>query len=243
MSEFASARTPVAFAAGDVDAAHSGVYGGANYGDSTNLNGLPHLRTSHYGKERKVFEQGEPATSIFQIESGAVMILQEDNRSRRRLLEVLGTGCFFGVTGGPLYDCQALTMVPTVLRQISRAHVEQAADLKSRIVEQRVRHLEKLRTYALTMTSKSALERVATFLWHLPDAEGSTGALPRAVRATPNQQDMSSFLGLSAETVCRSMRRLQKENVVCGAGRTRIVIIDENRLAHLAGEDHGTARQ
>lgn len=243
MSEFTSARTSNASAFGDPDAAHSDGCGEAYETEHDTLIDGSGLRTNHYGKEQKVFKEGQPATAIFQIETGAVLISRNDNLGRRRLLEVLGAGSFFGVMQGPLYDCQAETMVPTVLRQIPRVRIEQAAGLKSRIVEQRVWQLEQLRARAQAMTGKSALEKVAAFLLHLPDAEPNTTSQPSVLRAVPNQQDIAGYLGLSAETVCRSMRSLRKENIVCILGRARLAILDRNRLAGLAAGASGRIDQ
>lgn len=231
MSRFTSATASNAHAFDDATASrppslrHSGL-------SSASANDLPdrfNARTIHYGRARKVFEEGQPARAVFQIESGAVLLLKIEGNSRRRLLEVLSAGAFFGMAPGLQYDCQAETMMPTVVRQIARGSVDQSALLKARIIEQRVRQLEELHAHRQAANGSSAMEKVASFLLRLPNAAQTT-----VYKAMPTQQDIASYLGLSVETVCRAMRHLRQEKIICMLARDKLAILEMERLSELA---------
>ena len=77
---------------------------------------------------------------------------------------------------------------------------------------------------------KSALEKVAAFLVDMAERlSGGSFDLPMC------RADIADYLGLTIETVSRTLTRLERDRIiVLPAGRRTIVLRDAARLRHLA---------
>jgi CRP/FNR family transcriptional regulator, cyclic AMP receptor protein len=79
---------------------------------------------SNYGKDQRVFSQGDPADSVFYIQEGKVKIAVLSDRGKEAVVALHGKGDFFGegcLTGQPLRLATAATMTDSVIMRLDKA--------------------------------------------------------------------------------------------------------------------------
>ena len=89
----------------------------------------------------------------------------------------------------------------------------------------------------LLLGRKTAIERVASFLrdWSAAHPAGSDIALPMT------RGEIADYLGLTIETVSRTLSRLRREGVIETRGNHTLVVLRSRRLAVLAGDEEDEA--
>jgi CRP-like cAMP-binding protein len=76
---------------------------------------------------------------------------------------------------------------------------------------------------------KSAQERVATFLMEMAERVSTPGTVELAM----SRQDIADYLGLTIETVSRTLGRLEKTDTIEVSSSRRIVLRDHSALRRL----------
>jgi CRP/FNR family transcriptional regulator, cyclic AMP receptor protein len=79
---------------------------------------------SNYGKDQKVFSQGDPADSVFYIQEGKVKISVLSERGKEAVVALHREGDFFGdgcLTGQPLRLATAATMTDCIVMRLDKA--------------------------------------------------------------------------------------------------------------------------
>jgi CRP-like cAMP-binding protein len=194
-----------------------------------------------FAKRHTIFGEHEPADTLYQVVTGAVVLTRAVSSGRRQVLEVVGPGGIVGAVPGTHYSCRAETMSRTVLRRIDRSTAETSVTLQ-RVIGQALMHkLEKLHDETNMRTRRSAAECVAALILSLPKAEensqvGAGAGTDRRIALT--QSDMASYLGLAIATVCRIMRDLKQMGAIRMSGRECIAILDRQALARLAAAEN-----
>ncbi len=88
----------------------------------------------------------------------------------------------------------------------------------------------------LLIGRKTALERVASFLLILMRRMQLKGK-PDTVLLPMTRTDIGDYLGLTIETVSRSLSKLKRDRVVRFLTAQELQIVDPKRMAALAGAD------
>jgi CRP/FNR family cyclic AMP-dependent transcriptional regulator len=79
---------------------------------------------ANYGKDQRVFSQGDPADSVFYIQDGKVKIRVLSERGKEAVVALHREGDFFGdgcLTGQPLRLATAATMTDCVIMRLDKA--------------------------------------------------------------------------------------------------------------------------
>jgi CRP/FNR family transcriptional regulator len=94
----------------------------------------------------------------------------------------------------------------------------------------------------LLLGRKTARERVASFLLAQLAAGRPCDAAARGFHLPMTRTDIADYLGLTIETVSRTMTRLKAEKLIALPTPAEVVLLDRDRLEALAGgfeADHG----
>jgi CRP-like cAMP-binding protein len=82
---------------------------------------------SRFAQHIHLFREGDPASHVYQLTEGAVMLYKLLPDGRRSIVEVLiNTGDVFGLSSSPLYDCSAETLVAGGAISFDRATITSA---------------------------------------------------------------------------------------------------------------------
>lgn len=186
-----------------------------------------------------VFIQGDPTTNVHWIESGAVSLCKMLPDGRRQILGFAYAGDFIGLgaQGERVISAQAIT--PTRVRSISSERLHRIAagdpDLSFRLYQTLAAELAEARDLMLTTGHRSASERVAAFLIAL-SRRNRRGGKPRDIIDLPmTRADIGDYLGLTIETVSRTITKLKNARLIDLPQSARIHLLNITELERLAG--------
>jgi CRP/FNR family nitrogen fixation transcriptional regulator len=186
-----------------------------------------------YRKDEEIYGEDEPAEYVYQVIRGAVRTYKLLSDGRRQIGAFLLPGDVFGLESGTSHRLAAEACIDTTVRLVRRSNLEHAAGVDVQVARKlwgitagELRHAE---NHMLLLGRKSAMERVATFLLEMDRRLTITGmmALPMCRR------DIGDYLGLTLETVSRSLSQLHGEGVLGFSGARQIVLRNRQRLRNM----------
>jgi CRP/FNR family transcriptional regulator, cyclic AMP receptor protein len=79
--------------------------------------------TEKYQRKKIIFRQGDPADSVFYIQSGKIELSVMSNQGKERVIAILSAGDFFGegcLAGQPLHMASAIALAESVIFKIEK---------------------------------------------------------------------------------------------------------------------------
>ncbi len=190
-----------------------------------------------------VFVEGDPANNIYRIESGAVSLFKVLPDGRRQILGFAYPGDFIGlgVQGEHIMNAQAIK--PARIRSMPLAALHKIAtsdpSLSFTLYQAVAEELAATRDLMMTTGHRSACERVAAFLIALSRRNERSGDDLGVIDLPMTRVDIADFLGLTIETVSRTLTKLKTRGLIDLPQSTRIVLADRVELQRLAeGEEY-----
>ncbi|WP_020186442.1 helix-turn-helix domain-containing protein [Methylopila sp. 73B] len=187
-----------------------------------------------FAKDEEIFAEGEPATRFYKVVTGAVRTYKLLSDGRRQIDAFHLPGEIFGVEAGEehRFTAEALGEATVVAYRAYGLDALAAgdSDLARQVVSAMLNALERAQDHMLLLGRKCALEKVATFLLGLSRRLPHPGAvdLPMA------RIDIADHLGLTIETVSRTLTELERRGVIeLPAHRRSIVLRDKAALRRL----------
>lgn len=179
----------------------------------------------------KIYGSGEPVAFCWKLLSGCARTVKLMADGRRQVAEFLWPGDLLGLDDIGTYFFAAEGVTDVILRRYPRGVVEAQAnchpDLALRLRNLALANLRRAHRQIILLGRETAKERVASFLLDMDDhaasGDGQVTALPMS------RTDIADHLGLSIETVCRNLVRLQREGIVA-IRRTGIELLDRAAL-------------
>lgn len=89
--------------------------------------------------------------------------------------------------------------------------------------------------HSLLISRFTASERVAAFLLMMSDAQRSRGYSPQQLRLSMSRHDIASYLGMSSETLSRTLTSFQEIDLIRSI-RKGVQVNDLGKLEHLTGQ-------
>ncbi|GBQ82020.1 cAMP-binding transcriptional regulator [Gluconacetobacter johannae DSM 13595] len=187
---------------------------------------------------RCFIEEGGPATDFFNITSGTVKLFKALPDGRRQITGFAGTGHFLGLAVSDHYAFGAEALDTVRLCRFSRARMRHLLDdfprMERRLLEEASNELVAAQNQMLLLGRKTARERVASFLLdRMQDALDPTGVVPLPM----TRADIADYLGLTIETVSRTLSWLRREGMIAIGKGHAIHIAAMPRLEALASGD------
>ncbi len=188
-----------------------------------------------YSREEEIYGEGEDAEFVYMIARGAVRTHNILSDGRRQITGFPLAGDLFGLGPGALHRHTAEALTETKVLVFKRRQIERAAALSAEIACQlwnmatdELRHALDL---AVLLGRRTAQERIAAFLIEIDGRLGGTGtfALPMTRR------DIADYLGLTVETVSRTLSQLEEDGALMRHGGRRISLRHPH-LRDLAGD-------
>lgn len=197
----------------------------------------------HLEASQAAFFEGDDAKHVFEVAEGTLRLFRILSDGRRVITGFLYPGDIVGVLLRNKYLYGAEAIGPASLRRISRKAFEEAvADsdaLRPEVLSRICDEMTAVQDQLVLLSSKTAEERLCTFLLkHLQRA--LAGGSPDAIIELPmTRQDIADHLGLTIETVSRTITKLIGKGVLTVANpvaRHFIRIEKPAMLAHLSGD-------
>ncbi len=125
-------------------------------------------------------------------------------------------------------------------RSVIEEIMADAPDLEHRLHLQKLRELDEARDWMLTLGRKSAVEKVASFLFLLAthiDPEITSHDKSVTLELPMKRSDIADFLGLTIETISRQLTNLRKRGLIDIQDRRTVIITDIDRLKAAMEQD------
>jgi len=185
-----------------------------------------------FARNAEVYGEDEPAEYLYQVISGAVRTYRLLDDGRRQISAFYLPGDIFGVEAGEAHLSSAEAIVESRVMVVKRnsvlARAEHEKDLSRQLWTLTVRELQRVQQHSLVLI-KNAEERVAGFLLEM--ASRSSGGA--AIELPMSRQDIADYLGLTIETVSRTLTQLVQSNVIALETSRRILFRNKSVLSRL----------
>jgi len=162
-------------------------------------------------RDQAVFAEGAAAEIVYKVVSGAVRTVRLLADGRRQITGFHLPGDVFGVEAAPVHGATAEAICETVLISARRASLTEDHERSGRLVRHTLNELRRSQDHLLTLGRRTAIERVASFLADLADRNPGAGDL---VALPMSRQDIADYLGLTIETVSRTLTQMQARGLV-----------------------------
>jgi CRP/FNR family transcriptional regulator, nitrogen fixation regulation protein len=187
--------------------------------------------TTRVMRDQEVFGEGEPADHVYKVVRGAVRGFRVLSDGRRQICDFYLPGDIFGIERGAEHRITAEALTDSILvvaRRSALAHENDGATARS-LWDLAMIELGRSQDHALTLGRRSAGERVASFLVDMAERIGDG----EHVELPMSRQDMADYLGLTIETVSRTLTQLQSSGMITLAGCRSIDLRKPRALAEL----------
>ncbi len=190
--------------------------------------------TMSYPRNSEIFGENEPADYLYKVVSGCVRTYKILSDGRRQIGGFYLTGEVFGLSFGDEHTMSAEAITDTKVLVIKRSALNALADRDPAIARQLFtltgRELRRVQDRILLLI-KSAQERVAGFLLEMADriAGGNAVELPMS------RQDIGDYLGLTIETVSRTLTALECSAAIEVPTSRHIVLRNRAALNRMIG--------
>jgi len=188
-----------------------------------------------YYRNVEIFGEGEPAEYFYRVIRGAARTYKMTSDGRRQIGAFYLPGDIFGLEANPINRVTAEAVLDSSVLVVKRSLVIALAARDANVARElwglTAKELERLQQLTLTLGRKTAQERVAGFLLEMAARarKGATLQLPMS------RQDIADYLGLTIETVSRTIALLVDTATIDVPSSRRIVLRDAEALAHLSG--------
>ena len=185
-----------------------------------------------YARNAEIYGENEPTEYLYKLVSGTVRTSKILNDGRRQIGEFYLPGDLFGHEVGSehSFSAEAITDVKVIV--IKRSAVEALAardnDVARQLWAMTGRELQRMQEHILLLI-KSAQERVAGFLLEMAERIKSTNE----VELPMSRQDIADYLGLTIETVSRTLTILENSAAISLPTSRRIVLRNRAALRRL----------
>jgi CRP/FNR family nitrogen fixation transcriptional regulator len=186
-----------------------------------------------YARNTEIYGEDEPADYLYRVVSGAVRVCKLLDDGRRQIAAFHLPGEIFGLEVGTEHRFTAEAIVDSVIVIVRRsAVIAQAArdgEVARELWAHTARDLQQVQEHMLLLGCLSARERVAAFLLQMAKRMSSSNEvdLPMA------RQDIADYLGLTIETVSRTISQLENDAAIGLPSSRRIVLRNRSALGRL----------
>jgi CRP/FNR family nitrogen fixation transcriptional regulator len=187
-------------------------------------------------RDHEIYAQGDEAEYCWRVVSGCVRTVRLMEDGRRAVGEFRLAGEHFGFDDIGTHEYAAEAVTDAVLRRYPRRMVEALAERHAGLAHRlRTMALANLRTahdQALLLGRKTAVERIASFVLEMERRSPPHNGL---LELPMCRTDIADHLGLTVETVCRTLAFLKREGLLTIA-RTGVHLVAPRALRDLACE-------
>lgn len=185
-----------------------------------------------------IYHQGDEASHFYKVNSGIVMIYRLLEDSKRQITGFCTAGDFFGLSPDENYHETAITVGTSNIVGFTMNDVSDDPELQRELFMRTCTRLEDAQNMMMTLSKKSAGEKVAAFLIMLTKRQKNLKAnLEESIdiHLPMSRLDIADYLGLTIETVSRRLTKLKSEGVIELPSRHTARVCQIKTLENLAG--------
>lgn len=184
-----------------------------------------------FAKDVEIYGEHEPADYVYKVLTGTVRVYKILQDGRRQIEGFYFPGDVFGMELGSHHASSAEAVSASTIAVVRRSALMAAAakdpDVSNRLWTHTAHELEQARRHAMLLV-KTAQERVASFLIDISNRYNG-----EAVELPMSRQDIADYLGLTIETVSRTLTQFQQTSAIELATSRRMILRNRQALINL----------
>jgi CRP/FNR family transcriptional regulator, nitrogen fixation regulation protein len=190
--------------------------------------------TMSFARNAEIFGENEPADYVYSVVSGSVRTYKILNDGRRQISGFYLPGDVFGLEFGDdhAFSAEAIadSKVVVVKRGALNALAERDPAIGRDLFAVTGRELRRVQDHLILLV-KTARERVVSFLLEMAERAGAE----KVVALPMPRQDIADYLGLTIETVSRTLTSLEGSAAIDILTSRRIALLNRTALNRLNG--------
>jgi CRP/FNR family transcriptional regulator, nitrogen fixation regulation protein len=183
-------------------------------------------------RNAEIYGEGEPADYLYKVISGTVRTYKVLSDGRRQIGAFYMPGDVFGLETSDEHTFSAEAISNSKVLVIKRSALVALAERDSDVARQlwalTGRELSRVQDHIMLLI-KTAQERVAGFLLEMAER----GSNDNALELPMSRQDIADYLGLTIETVSRTLTILENAAAIELPSSRRIVLRNRSALSRL----------
>ncbi|MHA1549661.1 MAG: helix-turn-helix domain-containing protein [Alphaproteobacteria bacterium] len=187
----------------------------------------------NYGRDEEIFGEGEPSDYIYLVLKGSVRTYKLMADGRRQIAAFCLPGDIFGMEACDSHAFTAEAVEKSRIVVTKRSAVLSLAQrdgaFAGEMWQATAADLTRAQAQLLLLGRKNAQERVATFLLEMSERTCSE----RSILLPMSRQDIADYLGLTIETVSRTISHLEHAATIALPKSRQIELRDRGTLAAL----------
>jgi CRP/FNR family nitrogen fixation transcriptional regulator len=185
-----------------------------------------------FARNAEIYGENEPADYLYKVVSGTVRTYKVLANGRRQIGAFYLAGDVFGLETGERHAFSAEAISDAKVLVIKRSTVMALAARDNEVTRQLLnftgQELQRMQDHILLLI-KTAQERVATFVLEMAERIETSGE----VELPMSRQDIADYLGLTIETVSRTLTQLENVQAIALPTSRRIVLRNRSALKRL----------
>lgn len=187
----------------------------------------------NFERNVEIYGEEEPAEYFYQVVSGAVRTYKVLQDGRRQIGAFHLPGDMFGLEAGETHSFSAEAISDCTIRVAKRsavvAMVGRDSELAADLWAATAKSLRRVQEHLLLLGRKTAEERVASFLLGMAGRTGNSDVIELPM----SRQDIADYLGLTIETVSRTLTHLENTAAIALPSSRRILLRSPGSLQRL----------
>jgi CRP/FNR family nitrogen fixation transcriptional regulator len=183
-----------------------------------------------FSRNDEIYAEGDNVDCWYKVVSGTVRVCKLLADGRRHIGEFCFSGDCFGLdsAGGRPYSAEAVgdVIVMRFARNATERLIDQNPALARLQRDTMLRNLCNAHGRTLLLGRMTAPERVATFLLEMFERRDRTKVLYLPM----SRNDIADYLGLTIETVCRTLSAFKRQCVIAIPSSHRVELLDRDAL-------------
>jgi CRP/FNR family transcriptional regulator, nitrogen fixation regulation protein len=180
--------------------------------------------------DRQIYGEGDEARCFYKVVKGVVRTCRFLNDGRRQIDAFHTQDEVFGFEAGQDHKMAAEAVSDCTVIAYRRRGLETMVFQDDRLGRWFFSHamtcMELAREHSLLLGRGSAAQKIAMFLLEFARREGCDSTVELAM----SRQDIADYLGLTIETVSRTLSQLERDGVIALPAARRVVLKDRQAL-------------
>ena len=192
----------------------------------------------NFAEGREIYGEGQPVRFFYKVMSGMVRTCRFTSDGRRQIDGFHAEGEIFGLETGGDHRLSAEAVTDCCVVAYRWAGLEAfdggEGDTARAVFEHAVKCLKRAQEHALLLGRRSAAQKLATFLLDLAARGcGEPGCTDGSVDLAMTRQDIADYLGLTIETVSRTLSQFERERLIALPSIRHVVLRNRHALQDL----------
>jgi CRP/FNR family transcriptional regulator len=196
------------------------------------------VRQVRMAPQQLLFQEGDDAGNVYNILGGILKLYKLLPDGRRQITGFVHPGDFIGIAASGIYSYSAEAITDVALCRFPRRQLYLLFDrfpkLEGRLLGITTDELTAAQDQMLLLGRKTAAEKLASFLLSLGTRMNGEGGEEKPIPVPMTRSDVADYLGLTVETVSRTLSRLKKSGLIEISEAHRITITQLDALQDIA---------